>query len=114
MAKNLEEKFKLYCDSENLEINQNQIIVIKKLQDYFNENFKKSMNTQENPWNLKIIHGTSKGKEREDISSPERGSNEKSAGAHSKILSRNKHHVDRQCKDTRILRNTHTQLGIGL
>ncbi len=42
MAKNLEEKFKLYCDSENLEINQNQIIVIKKLQDYFNENFKKS------------------------------------------------------------------------
>ena len=42
MAKNLEEKFKLYCNSENLEINQNQIIVIKKLQDYFNENFKKS------------------------------------------------------------------------
>ena len=34
MAKNLEEKFKLYCNSENLEINQNQIIVIKKLQDY--------------------------------------------------------------------------------
>ena len=42
MAKNLEEKFKLYCNSENLEINQNQIIVIKKLQNYFNENFKKS------------------------------------------------------------------------
>ena len=42
MAKNLEEKFKLYCNSENLEINQNQIIVIKKLQDYFYENFKKS------------------------------------------------------------------------
>ena len=42
MAKNLEEKFKLYCNSENLEINQNQIIVIKKLQDYFNENFKRS------------------------------------------------------------------------
>ena len=42
MAKNLEGKFKLYCNSENLEINQNQIIVIKKLQDYFNENFKKS------------------------------------------------------------------------
>ena len=41
MAKNLEEKFKLYCNSENLEINQNQIIVIKKLQDYFNKNFKK-------------------------------------------------------------------------
>ena len=42
MAKNLEEKFKLYCNSENLEINQNQIIVIKKLQDYFNKNFKKN------------------------------------------------------------------------
>ena len=42
MAKNLEEKFKLYCNSENLEINQNQIIVIKKLQEYLKENFKKS------------------------------------------------------------------------
>ena len=41
MAKNLEEKFELYCNNENLEINQNQIIVIKKLQDYLNENFKK-------------------------------------------------------------------------
>ena len=41
MAKNLEEKFKLYCNSENLEINQNQIIIIKKLQNYFNKNFKK-------------------------------------------------------------------------
>ena len=41
MAKNFEEKFKLYCNSENLEINQNQIIVIKKLQNYFNKNFKK-------------------------------------------------------------------------
>ena len=39
MSKNLEEKFKLYCKSENLEINQNQIKVIKKLQDYFNQNF---------------------------------------------------------------------------
>ena len=42
MAKNLEGKFKLYCNSENLEINQNQLIVIKKLQVYFNENFKNS------------------------------------------------------------------------
>ena len=38
-AKNLEEKFKLYCESENLEVNQSQIKVIKKLQDYFNQNF---------------------------------------------------------------------------
>ena len=39
MPKDLEEKFKLYCESENLEVNQNQINVIKKLQDYFNQNF---------------------------------------------------------------------------
>ncbi len=39
MPKDLEEKFKLYCESENLEVNHNQINVIKKLQDYFNENF---------------------------------------------------------------------------
>ncbi len=39
MPKDLGEKFKLYCESENLEVNHNQINVIKKLQDYFNENF---------------------------------------------------------------------------
>ncbi len=39
MPKDLEEKFKLYCESENLEVNQNQINVIKKLQGYFNQNF---------------------------------------------------------------------------
>ncbi len=39
MSKDLEEKFKLHCKSENLEVNHNQIIVIKKLQDYFNQNF---------------------------------------------------------------------------
>ena len=39
MSKNLEEKFKLYCLSENLEVNHNQVNVIKKLQDYFNQNF---------------------------------------------------------------------------
>ena len=35
MLKNLEDKFNLYCNSKNLEINQNQIIVIRKLQDYY-------------------------------------------------------------------------------
>ena len=40
MLKNLEKKFRLYCSSKNLEINQNQIIVITKLQDYFKKNFK--------------------------------------------------------------------------
>ena len=39
MSKDFEEKFKLYCKSENLEVNQSQIKVIKKLQDYFNQNF---------------------------------------------------------------------------
>ena len=43
MLKDLEEKFKLYCESESLEINQNQIKVIKKLQDYFNQNFTSSL-----------------------------------------------------------------------
>ena len=40
MLKNLEEKFNLYCSSKNFEINQNQILVIKKLQEYYKENFK--------------------------------------------------------------------------
>ena len=39
MLKNLEEKFTLYCKSENLEVNQNQITVIKKLQEYYKKNF---------------------------------------------------------------------------
>ena len=40
MLKNFEEKFNLYCNSKNFEINQNQILVIKKLQDYYKKNFK--------------------------------------------------------------------------
>ena len=40
MLKNLEEKFNHYCNSENFEINQNQINVIKKLQDYYEKNLK--------------------------------------------------------------------------
>ena len=40
MLKNLEEKFNLYCNSKNLEVNQNQLLVIKKLQDYYKKNFK--------------------------------------------------------------------------
>ncbi len=39
MLRNLEEKFTLYCKSENLEVNQNQITVIKKLQEYYKKNF---------------------------------------------------------------------------
>ena len=40
MPKNLEETFNLFCNSKNLEVNQNQILVIKKLQDYYKKNFK--------------------------------------------------------------------------
>ena len=43
MSLDLEKKFKLYCETENLEINQNQIEVIKKLQDFFKQNFTKNL-----------------------------------------------------------------------
>ena len=42
MLKKLEDKFNLFCNSRNLEINQNQIKVISKLQDYYQKNFKLS------------------------------------------------------------------------
>ena len=34
MLNNLEEKFNRYCNLENLEVNHNQVLVIKKLQIY--------------------------------------------------------------------------------
>ncbi len=40
MKKNLLEKFNLYCRYENFEINQNQITVINKLQEYYKNNFR--------------------------------------------------------------------------
>ena len=39
MQKNLEQKFRLFCDLKNLEINQNQILTIKKIQDFYDTNF---------------------------------------------------------------------------
>ena len=39
MSKNLEEKFRLFCNSKNLEINQNQVATIKLLQDFYHKNF---------------------------------------------------------------------------
>jgi len=39
MPKNLEEKFRLFCNSKNLNLNQNQILTIKKLQDFYESNF---------------------------------------------------------------------------
>ena len=40
MLKNLEEKFNLYCNSENFEVNPHQLLVIKRLQEYYKKNFK--------------------------------------------------------------------------
>ena len=42
MLKKLKDKFNHYCNSENFEINENQIEVINKLQDYYLKNFKTS------------------------------------------------------------------------
>ena len=39
MSKNFEEKFRSFCNSKNLEINQNQITTIKLLQGFYNKNF---------------------------------------------------------------------------
>ena len=43
MPKNLEEKFRLFCNSKNLNLNQNQILTIKKLQDFYESNFSSSI-----------------------------------------------------------------------
>ena len=43
MPKTLEEKFKSFCNSKNLEINQNQITTIKTLDDFYNKNFHSSI-----------------------------------------------------------------------
>ena len=43
MPKNLVEKFRLFCDSKNLNLNQNQIFTIKKLQDFYESNFSSSI-----------------------------------------------------------------------
>ena len=40
MQKSFSEKFLNYCNSENFEINENQIKVAKKIQDYYKKNFK--------------------------------------------------------------------------
>ena len=40
MPTNFKEKFNVYCNSKNFEVNQNQLLVIKKLQDYYKKNFK--------------------------------------------------------------------------
>ena len=51
MLKNLEDKFNQYCNSKNFEINENQFLVIKKLQDYY----KKTLNHISLNFSLKMI-----------------------------------------------------------
>ena len=43
MSKNLEDKFRLFCNSKNLEINQYQIITIQKLDKFYKNSFHKSI-----------------------------------------------------------------------
>ncbi len=40
MRKNLKDKFNQHCNFQNFEINQNQILVINKLEDFYKKNFK--------------------------------------------------------------------------
>ena len=40
MVKNIEDRFSSYCNSENFEINKNQLLVIQKLKDYYEKNYK--------------------------------------------------------------------------
>ena len=40
MPKKIEKEFISYCENQNLEVNANQIKVIKKLEDYHNINYK--------------------------------------------------------------------------
>ncbi len=43
MSKNLEEKFRSFCNLKNLEINQNQIKTIRIIEDFYNKNFNSSI-----------------------------------------------------------------------
>ena len=40
MSLSLEEKFKTHCNEKNLELNPNQIILVKQLDNFYKENFK--------------------------------------------------------------------------
>ena len=40
MSLNLEEKFKTHCNTENLELNPNQITLVKQLDNFYKENFR--------------------------------------------------------------------------
>jgi len=42
MQKNLEQEFHSYCTDGNLEFNLNQVNVVKKLEEYYSQNFDSS------------------------------------------------------------------------
>ena len=43
MSLNLKEKFKSHCNAKNLELNPNQLILVKQLDNFYKENFKTSL-----------------------------------------------------------------------
>jgi len=43
MSLNLEEKFQTHCNTQNLELNPNQIILVKQLDNFYKENFKSNL-----------------------------------------------------------------------
>ncbi len=43
MSLNLEEKFKTHCNTKNLELNPNQIVLVKQLDNFYKENFKNTL-----------------------------------------------------------------------
>ena len=43
MSLNLEEKFKTHCNTENLELNSNQITLVKQLDNFYKENFRRNL-----------------------------------------------------------------------
>ena len=40
MSKKFEKEFISYCENQDLEVNQKQITIIKKLEDYYHNNHK--------------------------------------------------------------------------
>ena len=43
MSLNLEEKFKTHCNTQNLELNPNQINLVKQLDNFYKENFRSNL-----------------------------------------------------------------------
>ena len=43
MSLNLKEKFKSHCNAKNLELNPNQLILVKQLDNFYKENFKSNL-----------------------------------------------------------------------